>query len=171
MYAGRGYKNGQRTFSSPGKGVQFLDDGKRGAAKKAPAFNRGYLPTLLRARPARSYVCLADADVNRTPSPGSGRDVYPRPGSAVIPGVQEHPFAVKETAEAEMASMFEEVAADDAAMSEIRTVVAINIASNPVVTVELAAINIALVVVKIAAPALLIVERAALRPLGEVRAS
>lgn len=91
-----------------------------------------------------------------------------------------------------MASMFEEVAADDAAMSEIRTVVAINIASNPVVTVELAAINIALTVVELASlyivaimpcklpaliasnvavPALLIVERAALRPLGEVRAS
>ena len=88
--------------------------------------------------------------------------------------------------------MFEEVAADDAAMSEIRTVVAINIASNPVVTVELAAINIALTVVELASlhivaimpcklpaliasnvavPALLIVERAALRPLGEVRAS
>ena len=62
-----------------------------------------------------------------------------------------------------MASMFGEVAADDAAMSEIRTVVAINIASNPVVTVELAAINIALMVVKVAGPALLIVERAALR--------
>jgi hypothetical protein len=56
-------------------------------------------------------------------------------------------------------------------MSEIRTVVAINVASNPVVTVELAAINIALMVVKVAGPALLIVERAALRPLGEVRAS
>ena len=70
-----------------------------------------------------------------------------------------------------MASMFGEVAADDAAMSEIRTVVAINIASNPVVTVELAAINIALMVVKVAGPALLIVERAALRPVGEVRAS
>jgi hypothetical protein len=79
-----------------------------------------------------------------------------------------------------MASMFEEVAADDAAMSEIRAVVA----SNPVVTVELAAINIALTVVKVtsipqiaaiatdvAVPALLIVERAALRPLCEVRAS
>jgi hypothetical protein len=51
-----------------------------------------------------------------------------------------------------MASMFEEVAADDAAMSEIRTVVAINIASNPVVTVEPAAINIALTVVKVALP-------------------
>jgi hypothetical protein len=152
-------------------GVQFLGDGKAGAAKKAPAFNRGYLPTLLRVRLVRSYVCLADADVNRTPSPDSGRDVHPRPGIAVIPGVQEHPFAVKETAEAEMASMFEEVAADHAAMSEIRTVVAINIASNPVVTVELAAINIALTVVKVAAPALLIVERSALRPLGEVRAS
>jgi len=70
-----------------------------------------------------------------------------------------------------MASMFGEVAADDAAMSEIRTVVAINIASNPVVTVELAAINIALTIVKVAAPALLVVERAVLRPLGEVRAS
>ena len=70
-----------------------------------------------------------------------------------------------------MASMFGEVATDDAAMSEIRTVVAINIASNSVVTVELAAINIALTVVKVAAPALLIVERAALRPLGKVRAS
>ena len=70
-----------------------------------------------------------------------------------------------------MASMFEKVATDDAAMSEIRTVVAINIASNSVVTVDLAAINIALTVVKVAAPALLIVERAALRPLGEVRAS
>lgn len=45
-----------------------------------------------------------------------------------------------------MASVFEEVAADDAAMSEIRTVVAVNIASNPVVTVELAAIKIALTV-------------------------
>ena len=44
--------------------------------------------------------------------------------------------------------MFEEVAANDAAMSEIRTVVAIKIASNPVVTVELAAINIALTVVE-----------------------
>jgi hypothetical protein len=89
----------------------------------------------------------------------------------IIPGGQEHPFAVKETAKMEMASMFEKVAADDAAMSEIRTVVAINIASNPVVTVELAAIKIALTVVKAAAPALLIVERAALRSLGEVRAS
>jgi hypothetical protein len=59
-----------------------------------------------------------------------------------------------------MASMFGEVAADDAAMSEIRTVVAITVASNPVVTVELAAINI---VVKVAAPALLIVERASRR--------
>jgi hypothetical protein len=67
--------------------------------------------------------------------------------------------------------MFEEVAADDAAMSEIRTMVAVNIASNPVVAVELAAINIALTVVKVAAPALLIVERAALRALGDVRAS
>ena len=74
-----------------------------------------------------------------------------------------------------MASMFEEVAADDAAMSEIRTVVAINIA----VTVELTAINIALTVVEgasmvasnVAVPVRLIVERAALRPLGEVRAS
>jgi len=88
-----------------------------------------------------------------------------------------------------MASMFEEVAAHDAAMSEIRAVVA----SNPVVTVELTAINIALTVVEVASlpqivaikpsilpaltasnvavPALLIVERAALRPLGEVRAS
>jgi hypothetical protein len=76
----------------------------------------------------------------------------PRPGSAVIPAGQEHPFAVKETAKVEMASVFEEVAPHDAAMSEIRTVVAIavdaamvaiNIAHNPVVTVELAAINIA----------------------------
>ena len=78
-----------------------------------------------------------------------------------------------------MASMFGEVAADDAAMSEIRTVVAINIASNPVVTVELAAIKIALTVVKgasmvasnVAVPVRLIIERAVLRPLGEVRAS
>ena len=61
--------------------------------------------------------------------------------------------------------MFEEVAANDAAMSEIRTVVAIKIASHPVATVK-----IGLTVVKVAAPALLIVERAALRPLGEVRA-
>jgi hypothetical protein len=68
----------------------------------------------------------------------------PRPGSAVIPAGQEHPFAVKETAEGEVPSVFEEVAPHDAAMSEIRTVVAINIAPNPVVTVELAAINIAL---------------------------
>ena len=103
----------------------------------------------------------------------------PRPGSAVIPAAQEHPFAVKETAKVEMASVFEEVAPHDAAMSEIRTVVAINIAPNPVVTVELAAINIALTVVEVASmvasnvavPVLLIVERAALRPLGEVRAS
>jgi hypothetical protein len=35
---------------------------------------------------------------------------------AVVPVVQEHPLAVKEAAEAEMASMFNEVAADDAAM-------------------------------------------------------
>ena len=70
-----------------------------------------------------------------------------------------------------MPSMFEEVAADDAAMSEIRTMVGVNIASNPVVAVELAAINIALTVVKVAAPALLIVEPAALRALGDVRAS
>jgi hypothetical protein len=34
MYAGRGYKNGQRNFSNPGKGVQFLDDGKRVQQKK-----------------------------------------------------------------------------------------------------------------------------------------
>ena len=76
--------------------------------------------------------------------------------------------------------MFEEVAPHDAAMSEIRTVVAIAVgAANPVVTVELAAINIALTVVEVASmvasnvavPVLLIVERAALRPLGEVRAS
>jgi hypothetical protein len=40
---------------------------------------------------------------------------------------------MKETAEAEMASMFKEVAADHAAMSEIRSVVAINIASVTVV--------------------------------------
>jgi hypothetical protein len=34
MYAGRGYKNGQRNFSSPGKGVQFLGRREAGAAKK-----------------------------------------------------------------------------------------------------------------------------------------
>jgi hypothetical protein len=66
-----------------------------------------------------------------------------RPGSASHPS-QEHPFAVKEPAQAEVPSVFGEVAAHDAAMSDIRTVVAINIAPNPVVTVELAAINIAL---------------------------
>jgi len=104
-------------------------------------------------------------------------------------------------AKVEMASVFEEVAPRDAAMSEIRAVVAIAVdaamvainAPNPVVTVELAAINIALTVVEVASmpqivaikpsilPALfasnvavpvpLIVERAALLPLGEVRAS
>ena len=89
--------------------------------------------------------------------------------------------------------MFEEVAANDAAMSEIRTVVAIKIASHPVATVEPAAIKIALAVVKVASllhigaimpcklpalvasnvavPGLLIVESAALRALGKVRAS
>ena len=92
-----------------------------------------------------------------------------------------------------MASVFEEVAARDAAMSEIGAMVPINIAPNPVVTVELAAINVALTVVEVASmpqivaikpsilpalvasnvavPVLLIVERAALRPLDEVRAS
>jgi hypothetical protein len=47
-----------------------------------------------------------------------------------------------------MASMFEEVAADDAAMSEI----AINIASNPVVTLKPAAIKIALTVEETSMP-------------------
>jgi hypothetical protein len=91
---------------------------------------------------------LADADINRPPRPHSRSHVDPRPCGAVIPGVQEHPFAVKETAEAEMASMFEEVAADDAAMSEI----AINIASNPVVTLKPAAIKIALTVEETSMP-------------------
>src|SRR6266702_4502997 len=118
----------------------------------------------------------------------------PRPGSAVIPAAQEHPFAVKETAKVEMASVFEEVAPHDAAMSEIRAVVAVAVgAPNPVVAVELAAINIALTVIEVASmpqivaikppilpalvasnvavPVLLIVERATLRPLSEVRPS
>ena len=77
-----------------------------------------------------------------------------------------------------MASMFGEVAADDAAMSEIRTVVAINIAltvvevaSMPQIVAIKPSILPALVASNIAVPVLLIVERAALRPLGEVRAS
>ncbi len=55
---------------------------------------------------------------------------------------------MKETAEVEVPSVFEEVAPHDAAMSEIGAVVAINIAPNPVVTVEVAAIKIALTVVE-----------------------
>ena len=87
----------------------------------------------------------------------------------------------------EMASVFEEIAAHNAAMSEVE----ISIAPNAVVTVELAAIKIALTVVQgasvpeivaikpsilavfvasnVAVPVRLIVERAALRSLGEVR--
>ena len=84
--------------------------------------------------------------------------------------------------------MFEEVAANDAAMSEIRTVVAIKIASHPVATVKIGLTVVkvasqlhigaimpcklpALVASNVAVPGLLIVECAALRPLGKVRAS
>ena len=62
---------------------------------------------------------LADADVNRSPRPSPRRDVDPRPGGAVVPGGQEHPIAVEEAAEAEMPSVFEEVAANDAATLKI----------------------------------------------------
>jgi hypothetical protein len=113
---------------------------------------------------------LADADINRPPRPYSRSDMHPRPGSTVIKVIQEHKFAVEETAEAEVPVVYEKVAAHDAAMTEIHIVVAIKIASNRVGTVEPAAINIALTVEECAAPALLIEERAALRPLGEVRA-
>jgi len=62
---------------------------------------------------------LADADVNRPPSPSPRRDVDPRPGGAVVPRGQEHPIAVEEAAETEMPSVFEEVAANDAATLKI----------------------------------------------------
>jgi hypothetical protein len=68
----------------------------------------------------------------------------PRPGSTVIKVIQEHKFAVEETAEAEVPVVYEKVAPHDAAMTEIH--VAIKIAPNPAVTVEPAAINIALTV-------------------------
>ena len=84
--------------------------------------------------------------------------------------------------------MFEEVAANDAAMSEIRTVVAIKFASHPVATVKIGLTVVkvasllhigaimpcklpALVASNVAVPGLLIVEGAAMRPLGKVRAS
>jgi hypothetical protein len=76
-----------------------------------------------------------------------------------------------------MASVFEKIAAHDAAMSEVEVMV--SIAPNPVVTVEPAAIKIALTVVQSASVSeivaikpvhlRLIVERAALRSLREVR--
>jgi hypothetical protein len=106
----------------------------------------------------------------------------PGPRGAVIPAGQE-----EEAAKMEMASVFEEIAAHNAAMSEVE----VSIAPNAVVTVELAAIKIALTVVQdasvpeivaikppilavlvasnVAVPVRLIVERAALRSLGEVR--
>ncbi len=58
----------------------------------------------------------ADADINRHPRPSSWRDVHPCISRAVIPTVQEYPFAVEETAEAEMAPVLEEVTADHAVM-------------------------------------------------------
>jgi hypothetical protein len=99
---------------------------------------------------------------------------------------------MKEAAKMETASVFEEIAAHNAAMSEVDVVV--SIAPNAIVTVELAAIKIALTIVQSASmpkivaikPSILailavlvasnvaihvrlIVERAALRSLGEVR--
>ena len=70
----------------------------------------------------------------------------PGPCGAVIPGGQEYPFAIKEAAKMEMASVLEEIAAHNAAMSEVGVVV--TIAPNAVVTVELAAIKIALTIHK-----------------------
>ena len=66
-----------------------------------------------------SSARLADADIDRPPRPHAGRDVDPRKCRAVIPGVQEHPCAVEETAETEVSAMFEEVAAHDAAMVKV----------------------------------------------------
>src|SRR5215469_14158760 len=62
---------------------------------------------------------LTDADVHGAPCPHARRDVDPRPSRTAIPGGQEHPLAIKEAAETEMASVLEEVAAYYAAMVEV----------------------------------------------------
>lgn len=84
---------------------------KSGTARSRSRFSFGGTGVILRR--------LADADVNRGPRPSSRRDVHPRVSRAVAPGVQEHPFAVKEATETEMPAVFEEVAAHDAATIEI----------------------------------------------------
>src|SRR5215472_8333586 len=62
---------------------------------------------------------LTDADVHGAPCPHARRDVDPRPSRTAIPGGQEHPLAIKEAAETEMASVLEKVAAYYAAMVEV----------------------------------------------------
>jgi hypothetical protein len=59
---------------------------------------------------------LTNADVNGTPRPRARRDVHPRPSRTATPVGQEHPFAIEEAAETEMASVLEEVTAHYAAM-------------------------------------------------------
>ncbi len=63
--------------------------------------------------------------VHGTSRPHARRDRHPYPCGAVIPVVQEHPFAVKETAEAEVPVVFEKVAAYDSAMPQIIVVVVV----------------------------------------------
>jgi hypothetical protein len=64
-----------------------------------------------RRRQTANAPTLTDADVDRTPSPNARRDMDPHPRGAAAPVVQEHPLAVPEAAEAEVASVFEEIAA------------------------------------------------------------
>ena len=59
----------------------------------------------------------------------------PRPGRTVVPGRQEHPVAVEETTETEVAAMFEEVAADNPVVVMIDPVIPIEIMV-PIGTVE-----------------------------------
>jgi hypothetical protein len=84
--------------------------------KKAPAVShRGWVFPCAR-RNAEAAGLLTDADVHGTPRPHARRDVASR---TAIPVGQEHPFAIKEAAESEMASVLEEVSAHYAAMVEV----------------------------------------------------
>jgi hypothetical protein len=91
---------------------------------------------------------LADADINRSPRPSSGRDVDPRPGGAVIKAIQEHHLPVEEPTETEMASVFEEVAAYDPATLEVAVTIEIaipfgSVEQTPVAVAKAVAIPIA----------------------------
>ena len=86
-------------------------------SKTAPKYSLPRKPRQCHAEASlRSSFCcsarfLADANVDRTPRPRARPDVDPGPSRTAIPGGQVHPFVIPEPAEAEMASVLEEVTA------------------------------------------------------------